>query len=78
MAFDLGKNGVIPAKANACARVPFGAMLANENITRNDVLATIFLDAKAFASTIATVATGAARFFMSNFKIPFLAPRLLS
>ena len=50
MTFDLGIDGIVLAKANAGAGVPFGAPLTNENISRNDMFAAKFLDAKTFSN----------------------------
>lgn len=47
IAFRDGKNRVVFAHADIIARVPFGTALADNDIARNDMLATEFFDTKA-------------------------------
>jgi hypothetical protein len=57
IAFDHSKNCVVFANADIFARVPFGAALTNDDVSRNNMLAAIFFDAKTTARGIATVTT---------------------
>ena len=47
--FNLGKKRVVFAHADVRARIPFGAALTDDDVTRNDVFATELFHAKAFA-----------------------------
>jgi hypothetical protein len=48
------------------ATVPFGAALANNDVARDNVLAAEFLNAEAFALTVASVLYGALTFLVSH------------
>ncbi len=63
MAFDDGEDRVVLAEHRARPRVKAGAALADDDVARNDVLATELLHAEALGIGIATVAGRAGAFF---------------
>jgi hypothetical protein len=60
------KEGVILAHADVAARVPLRAALTNDDVSGARGLAAEELYAQALAFTVATVAAGAACFFMCH------------
>jgi len=65
-AVNLGEEGVIAAPAHVGAGVDVGPALADQNGTREDVLAIGTLRAKALALGVTTVLCGANAFFMGE------------
>ena len=61
-----GEKGVILAHADVLARVPLRAALTNDDVSGARGLAAEELYAQALAFTVATVAAGAACFFMCH------------
>src|SRR3546814_470116 len=66
MAVGGGEQGVILAHADVLAGMHLGAALADDDIARNDGLAAELLDAEALGLGVATVARGAASFFVCH------------
>ena len=63
---------MITAKADIHTRVKSRAALANDDIARNNLLATENLHAQAFGFRVSTVLAATACFFMSHCTIPVL------
>jgi hypothetical protein len=72
VAIDHSEEGVIPPNANIDAGMKFGSSLPDDDITGANRFTAILLYAEALAFTIATVAAGAATFFMSHVSSPIL------
>ena len=70
MTIALREQRVIPTNANIDAGVNLGAPLANEDVSRNHLLAAKHLDAQSLGLGIATVLATSACFFMCHFGIP--------
>jgi len=60
------KQGIILAKANVQAGFDAGSTLPNQNVARDDFLASVLLDAKALRIAVTTVATGTTTLFMCH------------
>jgi hypothetical protein len=71
-AVPLRKQRVIPSHTDIKSRVNFCATLANNDISGNNLLTAVNLDAQSLGFRIATVLSAAACFFMSHCNIPFV------
>src|SRR6476620_2665187 len=55
-AVDEGEDRVVAAEADVLARVILGAILADDDVARDDLLAAVLLDAEEFRIAVAAVA----------------------
>jgi hypothetical protein len=66
------EQGVVLAKADIRARMPFGPALARNNVAGDTLLPAEQLDAEALAGRVAPVARRSACFFVSHGRYPDL------